>query len=122
MLLFALCVVTILLVTKTSDWGSVVLIGIAGAAHQAWSANLFTTVSDMFPKKDVGTVVGLGGMAGSVGGMLFPWFSGWILDHFNATRGYAFLFTICGFAYLIAFAVHHALAPRFDPIPIEKLS
>jgi ACS family hexuronate transporter-like MFS transporter len=122
MFIFALLVLPILAVTKVGDWSAVLLIGLAASAHQAWSANLFTTVSDMFPKKDVGTVVGLGGMAGSIGGMLFPWFSGWILDHFNATKGYAFLFAVCGFAYLIAFAVHHALAPRFEPIPAEELA
>lgn len=122
MLLFAFLVLPILAVTKVGDWSAVLILGLAASAHQAWSANLFTTVSDMFPKRDVGTVVGLGGMAGSISGMLFPWFSGWILDHFNATQGYAFLFAICGFAYLIAFAVHHALAPRFEPIPIEQLA
>ena len=122
MLIFALCVVPILLVTKTSDWGSVVLIGIAGAAHQAWSANLFTTVSDMFPKRAVASVVGIGGMAGSVGGIIFPIYAGKLLDRFqaagNVTTGYAILFTICGSAYLVAFVVNQLLAPRFEPIEL----
>ncbi|HET7545692.1 MAG TPA: MFS transporter [Polyangiaceae bacterium] len=83
MLAFALCVLPILFVTKMSTWGAVVLIGIAGAAHQAWSANLFTTVSDMFPKRTVGSVVGLGGMAGSLGGIAFPILAGKLLDHFT---------------------------------------
>jgi MFS transporter, ACS family, aldohexuronate transporter len=119
MFLFALAVLPILAVTKVGDWSAVLLIGLAASAHQAWSANLFTTVSDIFPKKDVATVVGLGGMAGSLGGMLFPWLTGRLLDRFhaagNVTHGYAILFAICASAYLIAFAVHHVLAPSFAP-------
>jgi ACS family hexuronate transporter-like MFS transporter len=123
MLIFALCVVPILLVSRTSAWGSVALIGIAGAAHQAWSANLFTTVSDMFPKRAVASVVGIGGTAGSLGGIIFPIYAGKLLDRFqaagNITAGYAVLFTICGSAYLVAFAVNHLLAPRFEPIALS---
>lgn len=123
MAIFALAVLPVLLVTKVGDWGAVVLIGIAGAAHQAWSANLFTTVSDMFPKRAVASVVGIGGMAGSIGGILFPLYSGNLLDHFqaqgNITAGYAFLFVFCGTAYLVAFAIGHLLAPRFEPIDIR---
>jgi ACS family hexuronate transporter-like MFS transporter len=118
MFVFALLVLPILGATRVGDWPAVLLIGLAAAAHQAWSANLFTTASDCFAKKDIGTVVGLGGMAGSIGGILFPWFCGRLLDryHGNATQGYAILFAICAFAYLIAFAVHHLLAPRLEPI------
>jgi ACS family hexuronate transporter-like MFS transporter len=119
MLLFALCVLPILAATHVGDWPAVLLIGLAASAHQAWSANLFTTVSDMFPKKDVATIVGLGGFAGSIGGMLFPWFSGRLLDHFhaigNVTAGYSILFALCASAYLVAFALHHVLAPRLEP-------
>ena len=119
MLIFAACVVPILFATRVSPWGAVILIGIAGASHQAWSANLFTTVSDMFPKRAVASVVGVGGMAGSVGGIIFPLYAGKLLDRFSAkgdvTAGYAILFGICGFAYLLAFAVNHLLAPRFEP-------
>jgi ACS family hexuronate transporter-like MFS transporter len=101
----------------------VFLIGLAGAAHQAWSANLFTTVSDMFPKYAIGSVVGIGGMAGAIGGMLFPVFSGRLLDIFtargNVTGGYTVLFAICAFAYLVAFAIHHLLAPRFEKFPLK---
>jgi ACS family hexuronate transporter-like MFS transporter len=122
MLLFACLVLPVLGVTRASDWGAVLLIGLAGAAHQAWSANLFTTASDMFPKRAVASIVGLGGMAGSVGGILFPLYAGWLLDQFQATgnvkAGYAILFAICGSSYLIAFAINHALAPRFEPIVI----
>jgi ACS family hexuronate transporter-like MFS transporter len=120
MLGFALCVLPILAVTRASTWGAVVLIGVAGAAHQAWSANLFTTVSDMFPKRAVGSVVGLGGMAGSLGGIAFPILAGKLLDHFSkqrdVTAGYAILFAFCGLAYLLAFCISHLLAPKFAPV------
>jgi ACS family hexuronate transporter-like MFS transporter len=120
MLTFACTVLPILGVTHVGNWAAVVLIGIAGASHQAWSANLFTSASDLFPKRAVASVVGLGSMAGSLGGILFPIFSGKLLDKFaaagNVTAGYAFLFAICGSAYLVAFAVNHLLAPTFEPI------
>jgi ACS family hexuronate transporter-like MFS transporter len=123
MFLFALCVLPILWVTSVGDWPAVLLIGLAGAAHQAWSANLFTTSSDLFPKKDVGTIVGLGGMAGALGGMLFPWFSGRLLDQFtaagNVTGGYTILFAICASAYLVAFAIQHLLAPKLEPLSLK---
>ncbi|HEX2869757.1 MAG TPA: MFS transporter [Polyangiaceae bacterium] len=123
MLVYATLVLPILAVTQVGDWSAVLLIGLAGAAHQAWSANLFTSVSDVFPKRAVASIVGIGGMAGSLGGILFPLFSGALLDRFtasgNVTAGYAVLFGICGSAYLIAFAVNHALAPRFEPLKID---
>ena len=123
MLVYATLVLPILAVTQVGDWSAVLLIGLAGAAHQAWSANLFTSVSDVFPKRAVASIVGIGGMAGSFGGILFPLFSGALLDRFtasgNVTAGYAVLFGICGSAYLIAFAVNHALAPRFEPLKID---
>jgi ACS family hexuronate transporter-like MFS transporter len=123
MLIFACCVLPILFVTRTSVWGSVVLIGIAGAAHQAWSANLFTTVSDMFPKRAVATLVGIGGMAGSIGGIIFPLVTGVLLDRFktagNIGAGYAILFGVCGSAYLVAFGISHLLAPKFEPVEID---
>ena len=121
MFLFALCVLPILGATQVSDWPAVLLIGLAASAHQAWSANLFTTVSDLFPKKDVATIVGLGGMAGSLGGILFPWLAGRLLDHYHrlgdVTAGYSILFGVCSSAYLVAFALHHLLAPRLEPLP-----
>jgi ACS family hexuronate transporter-like MFS transporter len=102
----------------------VLLIGLAGAAHQAWSANLFTTVSDMFPKHAVASVTGIGGMAGALGGMMFPILTGKLLDVFKAsgdvTAGYAILFTICACAYLFTFAIHHLLAPRFETFEMNK--
>jgi len=122
MFIFALCVLPILAVTKVGDWTAVLLIGLAGSAHQAWSANLFTTVSDMFPKRAIASVVGIGGMAGSAGGFIFPIVTGRMLDHFtkqgNVTAGYAILFAICGCAYLVAFVLHHLCAPRFEPVQL----
>jgi MFS transporter, ACS family, hexuronate transporter len=123
MFAFALCALPILAVTRVGDWTAVVLIGLAGAAHQAWSANLYTTVSDMFPKKAVASVIGIGGMAGSAGGILFPALTGRMLDHFqklgSVTTGYAILFGICGCMYLVAFALHHLCAPRFEPFQLK---
>ncbi len=125
MFVAACCVVPILSISRAGVWGAVVLIGIAGAAHQSWSANLFTSASDMFPKRAIASIVGIGGMAGSIGGILFPLYSGRLLDRFqaagNITAGYAILFVICGSAYLVAFAINHALAPRFDPLEIPDL-
>ncbi len=120
MFIFALCVLPILAATHVGNWPAVLLIGLAASAHQAWSANLYTTVSDMFAKKDVATIVGLGGTTGSIGGIIFPWFCGKVLDRYhhlgNVTAGYAILFAICAFAYIVAFVTHHLLAPRFEPI------
>ncbi len=124
MLLFALCVVPILAVSQLGDWTVVVLIGIAGAAHQAWSANLFTTVSDMFPKPAVASVTGIGGLAGALGSMLFQPFTGGLLDFFKthggAVAGYNILFIICGCIYLVTFAIHHLCAPSFERIKLPS--
>jgi ACS family hexuronate transporter-like MFS transporter len=124
MFIFALCVLPIFAVTSVGDWTAVLLISLAGSAHQAWSANLFTTVSDMFPKYAVASVVGLGGMAGALGGMYFPIYCGQMLDRFtaqgNVTAGYAILFSICAFAYLVTFAIHHFLAPKFEQVRLEQ--
>jgi len=126
MLLFALAVTPIVFVTRAGDWGAVLLIGVAGGAHQAWSASLFTTVSDMFPQRAVASVVGMGGMAGSLAGIAFPIISGALLDRFQASGrvggGYALLFTFCGFAYLAAFGLGQLLAPRFDRVHLAEES
>lgn len=120
MFVAACLVVPIFAVTQVGNWSAVLLIGLAGAAHQAWSANLFTSASDIFPKRAVASVVGFGGMAGSFGGILFPLYSGKLLYRFeasgNPTAGYAILFAICGSAYLLAFFLNHLLAPRFEPL------
>lgn len=125
MFIFALCVVPILAVTSVGDWSAVLLIALAGAAHQAWMANLYTTVSDMFPKKAIASIIGIGGLAGAVSGIYFPIFCGRMLDKFtatgNVTAGYTILFAICASAYLIAFSVNHLLAPRFEKIIVNEV-
>lgn len=101
-------------------WVPVILIGIGASAHQAWSANIFTTVSDMFPKKAVGSVVGIGGMAGGLGGVCLSKVGGWLFDYYGAQgsvyTGYAIMFTVCALAYLVAWAVMKTLVPRYKPI------
>ena len=124
MLLFALCVVPILAVTGASDWGAVLLIGLAGAAHQAFSANLFTTVSDSFPKQAVASVIGIGGMAGALGGMLFPIVTGMLLDSYkasgNVAAGYGILFAFCAGAYLFSLILLQVLNPKLEPVHIRN--
>jgi ACS family hexuronate transporter-like MFS transporter len=125
MFIFALCVLPILAVKDVGDWAAVLLIGFACAAHQAWSANLFTTASDMFPKRAVASVVGLGGMAGSGLGIFFPVMAGKLLDVFtaknNVTGGYAVLFAICAGAYVVAFVLQHLLAPKFGMVDLKAV-
>ncbi|MDJ1468712.1 MFS transporter [Cytophagaceae bacterium YF14B1] len=123
MLFFALCVVPIMAIQFTTNiWQAVALLSLATAAHQAWSANIFTTASDMFPKKAVSSVVGIGGMAGSLGGFVFPYIIGQLLDHYkalgNITTGYNILFVICGLAYLIAWGFMHLFAPKMEKVNI----
>jgi ACS family hexuronate transporter-like MFS transporter len=116
MLVCALCVVPIVFAAHASTlWVAVTLLSLATAGHQGWSANLFTTVSDMFPRRAVGSVVGLGGMAGSIGGMFVATAAGLILD---ATGSYWSLFLIAGTAYLLALAVIQLLAPRLEAAPV----
>jgi ACS family hexuronate transporter-like MFS transporter len=125
MLLAAFCALPILLATSVGNWQAVLLIGLAGSAHQAWSANLYCTASDKFPSEVVATLVGYGGMAGSLTAILFPIATGALLDHFGRTHqithGYSILFGICSVAYLVAFAVQHALAPRFSKVAAAPL-
>ena len=97
-------------------WVAVAIISLAAAAHQGWSANLFTLTSDTFPRQAVGSVVGLGGMAGAVGGMLIAKLTGYILQ---ATGSYVPVFLIAASAYLIALAVIHALVPKLEPARLD---
>lgn len=96
-------------------WLPVFLIGVGTAAHQAWSANLFTTVSDMFPKKAIASVVGMGGMAGGIGGVLITKISGYLFDYYQGLghleTGYTIVFTFCAIAYLIAWGIMKSLVP-----------
>ncbi len=125
MFIFALLPLAVLFASKLgaiNTWFAVGCIAIACSAHQAWSANIFTTVSDMFPKKAVASVTGIGGMAGAIGGVVVAWIAGQLLEHFTAIgrieAGYAILFVICGSAYLVAWFLMHLLAPRFSPIKL----
>ena len=97
---------------------ALIVICIAAAAHQAWSANIFTTVSDLFPKKAVGSVTGIGGLAGGIGGVLMQLLAGGLTDAFknNPQAAYLILFLVCAFAYIIAWVIMKALVPKFDPI------
>jgi ACS family hexuronate transporter-like MFS transporter len=89
---------------------------LAAAAHQGWSANVFTLTSDMFPRRAVGSVVGIGGMAGAVGGMLIAKVVGYVLEW---TGSYLPVFIIAGSAYLIALVVIQLLVPKLEPAPVE---
>jgi ACS family hexuronate transporter-like MFS transporter len=111
MLISALLVVPIVFASAVPEWWAVLLIGLAAASHQSWSANLFTTVSDMFPKKAVGSVVGIGGFAGAIGGSLIATVAGFILQ---LTGNYLILFIICGSAYLVALFIFNLLVPKIE--------
>jgi len=103
-----------------SFWLPVILIGIGASAHQAWSANIFTTVSDMFPQKAIGSVVGIGGMAGGIGGVVVTKIGGALFDHYKALghieTGYTIMFTFCATAYLVAWVIMKSLVPKFKLI------
>lgn len=117
MLICALSVVPIIFAAVVPNlWVAVGLISLAAAAHQGWSANLFTLTSDMFPRKAVGSVVGIGGMAGAVGGMFISMLVGVILQ---TTKSYVPVFLLAGFAYLAALLIIHLLSPRLEPARLE---
>ena len=98
-----------------SLWLNVLIIGIATAAHQAFSANLYTLPSDLFPRAAVGSVVGIGGTVGAIGGMLMAKYAGFILDGFGT---YTALFAVAGSAYFLALLAVHLLSPRLEPVRI----
>jgi ACS family hexuronate transporter-like MFS transporter len=111
-------------------WLPVIIIGIAGAAHQAWSANIFSTVGDMFPKAAIATVTGIGGMAGGIGSFLINKGSGVLFEHAGSTgmqfagfegkeAGYFIIFSICAVAYLIGWFVMKSLVPSYKPITLS---
>ncbi len=117
MLICAVSVTPVVFAAKASNaWVAILLVGLAAAAHQGWSANLFTTASDMFPRKAVGSVVGLGGMAGAIGGMLISKVVGWIL---TTTGSYVPIFIIAGSAYIFALLIIHLLVPKLEPARID---
>ena len=123
MFIYALCALPVVFAQwlgSMNVWLAVLIIGFAASAHQAWSANIFTTVSDMFPRRAVASVTGIGGMAGAVGGIMIARLAGRLFDHYKALghieTGYYIMFIICGFAYLTAWSVMHLLVPKFKPI------
>jgi len=119
MLISALCVVPVYFAAEATEmWYAVGLIGLALAAHSAWSANLFTLTTDMFPRQVVGSVVGIGSMLGAVGGMFAATIGGFLLQ---TTGSYVSLFLFAGCAYLIAFTGIHILSPKLKSITLEKI-
>jgi ACS family hexuronate transporter-like MFS transporter len=100
----------------SGEWVAVIIIGIAAAAHQGFSANIFTTTSDMFPRKAVGSVVGIGGFAGAMGGFFMNLGAGWLKQN---TGSYEIMFAIAGIVYLIALLIMHLLVPKLEPAKLD---
>lgn len=122
MLICALMVTPIIFAANVKSlWAAVALIGLAAAAHQGWSCNLFTTTSDMFPRQAVGSVVGIGGMAGALGGATMAVATGYILQ--STGQNYSIIFTIAGTLYLVALLVIHLLVPNLESVDeVERAS
>ncbi|PZO92209.1 MAG: MFS transporter [Sphingomonas sanxanigenens] len=118
MLLCALLVLPVFFAQSIDNlWAAVLVIGVATAAHQAFSANLYTLPSDLFPRNAVGSVIGIGGTAGAVGGMLMAKYAGFVLDHLHS---YAPIFAVASTAYLLALLAIHLLSPRYAPVRIGE--
>jgi len=119
MLTMALLIVpTALAPLAGSLWGAVAIVSVAAAAHQAWSANVYTLASDMFPRAAVGSVVGIGAFAGGIGGWAFQRVTGRILEANG--NNYTPIFIICGLAYVSGWTLIHVLAPRLEPATLEE--
>jgi ACS family hexuronate transporter-like MFS transporter len=125
MLIIALFPLVVLLAQpfgEISFWVPVILIGIGASAHQAWSANIFTTVSDMFPKTTVASVTGIGGMAGGIGGVVMSKLGGYLFDKYdslgNIETGYTIMFSICALSYIIAWSIMKTLVPKMKVVNI----
>ena len=119
MLICAIAVLPVVFAARASNvWVAVLLVGLAAAAHQGWSANLFTTTSDMFPRRAIGSIVGIGGMAGAVGGMLISKIVGYILQW---SGSYVPIFFMAASAYLAAWVVFQLLAPKLEPAHLEEV-
>jgi ACS family hexuronate transporter-like MFS transporter len=114
MLAMALLIVPTTLASRAPTmWTAVLIVGVAAAAHQAWSANVYTLASDMFPKVAVGSVVGIGAFGGAMGGVVFQRITGRVLQANGSD--YTPIFVVCGLAYVTAWAIIHLLAPRLEP-------
>jgi ACS family hexuronate transporter-like MFS transporter len=110
----ALLIVPTTLVSRAPGmWAAVLIVGVAAAAHQAWSANVYTLASDMFPTSAVGSVVGIGAFGGAMAGVVFQRVTGRVLQANGSD--YAPIFVVCGLAYVTAWAIIHVLAPRLEP-------
>ncbi len=125
-LVIAFLELSVLLIQFATDvWVAVGLISFAVALHQAWATNVFTLPSDMFPKQAVSSIVGIGGMAGAVGGIFFPMLIGSLLDTYkaagNLAGGYNIIFTICGCTYLIAWLIIHLLTRKSKMLELTEL-
>ena len=125
MLIFALLVIPVFFAQSNgvSTWGAVALISLAASSHQAWSANIFTTVSDAFPKRVVSSVTSIGGMAGAIGGAFVSVFAGHILNFFKKAghieTGYTIMFTIASCAYILAWIIMNVFAPKVKKVNID---
>lgn len=132
MFIFALFPLLALLaqpLSSVSIWMPIIIIGIAGAAHQSWSANIYSVVGDMFPKSTIATIIGIGGMAGGIGSFLINLCSGTLFDYAAQTNmsfmsfegkpaGYFIVFCICGVAYLLGWCIMKLLVPRYKKIEV----
>ena len=117
MLLMALIIVpTAFVPLAGSMWAAVLIVGVAAAAHQGWSANVYTLASDMFPKAAVGAAMGIGAFGGAMGGALFQWITGHVLQ--SNGSDYTPIFVVCGLAYVTAWVLIHLLAPRLEPVDV----
>jgi MFS transporter, ACS family, hexuronate transporter len=119
MLAMAVLIVPTTLATRAPTmWTAVLIVGVAAAAHQAWSANVYTLATDMFPESAVGSVVGIGAFAGAMGGVLFQRITGRVLQ--SNGSNYTPIFIVCGLAYVTAWTIIQLLAPRLDPVEFTK--
>jgi len=119
MLICALCVAPVLFVSQVKGlWTAVAIIGLATAAHQGWSSNLFTLVSDMFPRRAVASVVGIGGFGGAVGGLCIAWLVSHLLQW---THSYVVVLFMAGSAYIFALVVIQVLTPRLQPVQLDSI-
>lgn len=117
MLLCAVCVLPVFAAAYVDSlWGAVAIVGLAAAAHQGFSCNLLTLPSDIFPRRAVASLIGIGGTAGSIGGMLLAEYAGWVLERLGSFKP---LFAYAGCAYLLALLVIHLLSPRLAPARLE---
>ncbi|HJS41863.1 MAG TPA: MFS transporter [Gemmatimonadales bacterium] len=121
MLLMALVIVPTALAPRAGSlWTAVLIVAVAAAAHQGWSANVYTLASDMFPRSVVASISGIGGFAGAMGGVLFQRITGRILDANG--NDYTPIFVVCGFAYVTAWTIIQVLAPRLEPARLKEIA